>query len=298
MACITNLPKLLRYNKCLINPTRAFIVQAQQETHEDVVTLQHLKNDDEGVVVIGLNRAKQRNALSSHLVRCLSNAVKLVANSNTRVLLIRSTVPGTFCAGADLKERIKMSPKEVSQYSNNLRGLMTRINYLPFPVIAAMDGLALGGGLELALACDIRVAVTTAKLGLVETRLAIIPGAGGTTRLPRLINPAIAKELILTARVFDGSEGKDLGVVNHAIEQNKEGDAAYLKSLDIAREILPNGPVGVRMAKFAINRGVEVDINTALAIEEACYAQIIPTKDRIEGLKAFSEKRPPKYIGE
>lgn len=297
MACVQvqRVQKLLNLNKLLVQK-RTLAVPVQQ-IQEDV-TLQELKDTDHGIAVLNLNRIKQRNALSVSLVKNLNDALSTVTNSATRVLVIKSAVPGIFCAGADLKERLKMSHKEVSQFTNTLRALMTRIHYLPIPVIAAIDGLALGGGLELALACDIRVATTTAKLGLVETRLAIIPGAGGTVRLPRLINPAVAKELIFSARIVDGSEAKDLGLVNHAIEQNKDGNAAYEKSLDIAREILPNGPVAIQMAKFAVNRGFEVDINAALAIEEACYAQIIPTKDRIEGLKAFGEKRPPKYIGE
>ncbi|XP_075864570.1 methylglutaconyl-CoA hydratase, mitochondrial isoform X4 [Microcebus murinus] len=169
---------------------------------------------------------------------------------------------------------------------------------LPVPTIAAIDGLALGGGLELALACDIRVAASSAKMGLVETKLAIIPGGGGTQRLPRAIGMSLAKELIFSARVLDGQEAKGVGLVSHVLEQNQEGDAAYRKALDLAREFLPQGPVAMRVAKLAINQGMEVDLVTGLAIEEACYAQIIPTKDRLEGLLAFKEKRPPRYKGE
>lgn len=166
------------------------------------------------------------------------------------------------------------------------------------PVIGALDGAALGGGLEMALACDIRTAAANAKLGLVETRLAIIPGAGGTQRLPRVLSPSLAKELIFTARVFTGAEAKEMGICNHSVEQNSTKDAAFLKALEIAREILPNGPIGVRMAKKAIDKGINVDLTSGYAIEEACYAQVIPTKDRLEGLKAFAEKRKPSYKGE
>ncbi|CAG0899785.1 unnamed protein product [Cyprideis torosa] len=135
-------------------------------------------------------------------------------------------------------------------------------------------------------------------MGLVETRLAIIPGAGGTQRLPRVVPPHIAKELIFTARVFNGEDAFRLGIVNHVVEQNDTGSAAYEKCLDLATEMLPNGPVALRMAKLAINKGREVDLMSGLSFEEACYAQIIPTKDRREGLEAFREKRPPKYKGE
>ncbi|KAM7092128.1 methylglutaconyl-CoA hydratase, mitochondrial isoform 5-T6 [Molossus nigricans] len=169
---------------------------------------------------------------------------------------------------------------------------------LPVPTIAAIDGLALGGGLELALACDIRVAASSAKMGLVETKLAIIPGGGGTQRLPRIIGTSLAKELIFSARVLDGQEAKAVGLISHVLEQNAEGDAAYRKALDLAREFLPQGPVAMRVAKLAINQGMEVDLITGLAIEEACYAQTIPTKDRLEGLLAFKEKRSPRYRGE
>lgn len=191
-----------------------------------------------------------------------------------------------------------MSQQQVSIFVSSLRAMMNKFYELPVPVIAAIDGLALGGGLELALACDIRVASSVAKMGLVETKLAIIPGAGGSQRLPRLINPSVAKELIFTARIFDGTEAQRLGVVNHAVEQNDAGDAAFQKSVEIAREMLHNGPFALKMAKAAINQGMQVDLKTAFKFEEAYYAQIIPTKDRVEGLTAFREKRPPKYIGE
>lgn len=240
-----------------------------------------------------------KSFLSRSLVGRLNETVtELSHDKSVRVVILRSLVPGVFCAGADLKERAKLSPNEVSRFVTSLRQLLTGIEQLPMPVIGAIDGVALGGGLEMALACDIRTAACDVKMGLVETRLAIIPGAGGTQRLPRILSPALAKELIFTARVFSGSEAKDMGICNHAVPQNDNKDAAYQKALEIAVEILPNGPIGVRMAKKAIDKGIQVDISTGYAIEEACYAQVIPTRDRLEGLKAFSEKRKPNYTGE
>ena len=150
----------------------------------------------------------------------------------------------------------------------------------------------------MALACDLRVASDNAKLGLTETRLAIIPGGGGTQRLPRLVGQGLAKELIYTTRILSGRDAANIGLVNHCVDQNEEGDAAYLRSLQLAREILPNGPVGVAMAKMAINKGSEVDLASGLSFEEAAYAQVIPTKDRIEALTAFREKRKPVFRGE
>ncbi|XP_015507937.1 methylglutaconyl-CoA hydratase, mitochondrial isoform X3 [Parus major] len=215
--------------------------------------------------------------------------------------------------GADLKERAKMHSSEVSSFVSRARATINELANLPVPTIAAIDGTALGGGLELALACDIRVAASSAKMGLVETKLAIIPGAGdllhpqtkyqaliwrGTQRLPRTIGVSLAKELIFSARIVDGEEAKSIGLISHVVEQNEAGDAAYRRALALAREFLPQGPVAMRVAKLAINQGMEVDLVTGLAIEEACYAQTIPTKDRIEGLLAFKEKRPPRYKGE
>lgn len=191
-----------------------------------------------------------------------------------------------------------MSQAEVGLFVSKLRQLMWDLQNLPVPTIAALDGAALGGGLELALACDLRVAASNAKLGLVETKLAIIPGAGGTQNLARIVGPALAKELIFTGRVLDGQQAKDAGLVNDAVVQIKEGTAAYNRALELAEEIVPQGPVALRMAKLAVNRGSEVDLQTGLAIEQMCYAQVIPTKDRLEGLQAFKEKRPPVYIGE
>lgn len=200
--------------------------------------------------------------------------------------------------GADLKERAKMHSSEVGSFVSKARATINEMANLPVPTIAAIDGIALGGGLELALACDIRVAASSAKMGLVETKLAIIPGAGGTQRLPRAIGVSLAKELIFSARIVDGEEAKSIGLISHVVEQNEAGDAAYRRALALAREFLPQGPVAMRVAKLAIDQGMEVDLVTGLAIEEACYAQTIPTKDRIEGLLAFKEKRSPRYKGE
>ncbi|CAF1060068.1 unnamed protein product [Rotaria sordida] len=159
------------------------------------------------------------------------------------------------------------------------------------------SGLALGGGLELALACDIRIAAQTAKLGLTETKLGIIPGAGGTQRLPRIIGPPKAKELIYTGRILNGQQAYEIRLVNEVVKQNEQLNAAYQRSLEIAQEIVQQGPLAVRMAKQAINKGLEVDLQTGLEVEEGCYDTVLTSEDRIEGLKAFQEKRKPIYKG-
>ncbi|XP_070366013.1 enoyl-CoA hydratase domain-containing protein 2, mitochondrial isoform X19 [Equus asinus] len=215
--------------------------------------------------------------------------------------------------GADLKEREQMSEAEVEVFVQRLRGMMTEIApstrlgtqnkkgeqkaAFPAPTIAALDGFALGGGLELALACDLRVAASTAVMGLIETTRGLLPGAGGTQRLPRCLGVALAKELIFTGRRLSGTQAQVLGLVNHAVAQNEEGNAAYHRARALAQEILPQAPIAVRLSKVAIDRGMEVDIASGMAIEGICYAQNIPTQDRLEGMAAFREKRPPKFVG-
>lgn len=170
-----------------------------QHVNQELI-VKHLK-DKPGVVEIGLNRSAAKNAFNKAMLRSLQNAIEdIKSDKEVRVVVLRSLVPGVFSAGADLKERTKMTESEVVEFVTALRNSFEQVARLPSPVIAAVDGVALGGGLELALACDIRIASSSAKLGLVETKLGIIPGAGGTQRLPRVINPSLAKELIFTGK--------------------------------------------------------------------------------------------------
>ncbi|XP_053781568.1 methylglutaconyl-CoA hydratase, mitochondrial isoform X3 [Desmodus rotundus] len=234
---------------------------------EDELRVRYLEEENRGIVVLGINRAYAKNSFSKNLVKMLSKAVDaLKSDKKVRTVIVRSEVPGIFCAGADLKERVKMNSSEVGPFVSKIRTVINEIANLPVPTIAAIDGLALGGGLELALACDIRVAASSAKMGLVETKLAIIPGGGGTQRLPRAIGMSLAKELIFSARVLDGQEAKAVGLISHVLEQNQEGDAAYRKALDLAREFLPQGPVAMRVAKLAINQGMEGDAQDTRSI--------------------------------
>ncbi|XP_014941722.1 enoyl-CoA hydratase domain-containing protein 2, mitochondrial isoform X6 [Acinonyx jubatus] len=247
-----------------------------------------LAGPDQGITEILMNRPSARNALGNVLVRELLEALaRLREDQQVRVLLFRSGVKGVFCAGADLKEREQMSEAEVGIFVQRLRGLMNEIAAFPAPTIAAMDGFALGGGLELALACDLRVAASSAVMGLIETTRGLLPGAG----------VALAKELIFTGRRLSGAQAQALGLVNHTVPQNEEGNAAYHRARALAQEILPQAPIAVRLGKVAIDRGMDVDIASGMAIEGICYAQNIPTQDRLEGMAAFREKRPPRFVG-
>ncbi|XP_066322291.1 probable enoyl-CoA hydratase 2, mitochondrial [Miscanthus floridulus] len=191
------------------------------------------------------------------------------------------------------KERRLMGPTEVRDFVNSLRSTFSSFEALSIPTIAVVEGVAFGGGLELALSCDLRICGEDAKFSLPETGLAIIPGAGGTQRLPRIVGRSRAKELIFTGRRFDAVESVTMGVVNYCVPAGE----AYQKALELAREINQKGPVAVKMAKKAINQGAEVDMPSALAVEEECYEQVLHTQDRLEGLAAFAEKRKPVYKG-
>ncbi|XP_041626495.1 enoyl-CoA hydratase domain-containing protein 2, mitochondrial isoform X1 [Vulpes lagopus] len=263
------------------------------------IQVRALAGADHGIAEILMNRPSACNALGNVLVNQLLEALaQLREDQQVRVLLFRSGVKGVFCAGADLKEREQMSEAEVGIFVQRLRGLMNEIAAFPAPTIAAMDGFALGGGLELALACDLRVAAaSSAVMGLIETTRGLLPGAGGTQRLPRCIGVALAKELIFTGRRLNGAQAQALGLVNHTVLQNEDGNAAYHRARELAQEILPQAPIAVRLGKVAIDRGMEVDIASGMAIEGICYAQNIPTQDRLEGMAAFKEKRPPRFVG-
>lgn len=186
-----------------------------------------------------------------------------------------------------------MKMEDIGPFVKQLRLAFTEVERLPFPVISAIDGLALGGGLELALATDIRIASENSRLGLPETQLAIIPAAGGTQRLPRLIGIAKAKELIFSARVIDAREALNIGLINKLVPNG----TSYQAALDMANDFLKKGPIALKMAKLALIAGTEVELNSGLSIEEMCYAQVIPTEDRTEALKAFTEHRKPIFMG-
>lgn len=254
-----------------------------------------MTSPEEGIVIITLNRPKAANALSFQMLMELQEVIENCKNDQSiRCLILTGEGEKAFCAGADLKERAGMELAAVRRAVSTIRHTINQVEKLPQPVIAAINGSAFGGGMELAIACDIRVASETAQLGLTETSLGIIPGAGGTQRLPRLIGKGKAKELIYTARRINAKEAKELGLV----EFIEPPETVIAKGLEIAKQIARNGPIAVKQAKFAIDNGLNVDLNTGLEIEKNAYEITIPTKDRMEGLKAFKEKRIPIYKGE
>ena len=246
------------------------------------------------IVVLTINRPEVMNCLSFPTLKRLRKLChELKSDLSVRVILITGAGDKAFCAGADLKERKTMPGERVPVFVRNIRATMDDIAALPQATIGLVNGFAFGGGTELLLACDLRIAAPHAQLGLTETSLAIIPGAGGTQRLPRLIGRARAKELILTARKIDAAEAERIGLVNRIAPAGKLRETG----LEVARSISSNGPVAVRAAKSAIDNGCDLPIAQGLEVEARCYELVLPTKDRVEALAAFAEKRTPNYRG-
>uniref|UniRef100_A0A8P0PSB2 Enoyl-CoA hydratase domain containing 2 n=1 Tax=Canis lupus familiaris TaxID=9615 RepID=A0A8P0PSB2_CANLF len=262
LRALTNARRLARPWKAL----RARSCASHGPAGPPEIQVRALAGADHGIAEILMNRPSACNALGNVLVNQLLEALaQLREDQQVRVLLFRSGVKGVFCAGADLKEREQMSEAEVGIFVQRLRGLMNEI-------------------------------ASSAVMGLIETTRGLLPGAGGTQRLPRCIGVALAKELIFTGRL-NGAQAQALGLVNHTVSQNEDGNAAYHRARELAQEILPQAPIAVRLGKVAIDRGMEVDIASGMAIEGICYAQNIPTQDRLEGMAAFREKRPPRFVG-
>lgn len=253
-----------------------------------------LEKYEEHIAILTLNRPNAMNAFSSEMLQELNNCIHEIKHSSSvRVVILTANGEKAFCVGADLKERKQLPQEQVINAVQSIGQTVANLETLPQPVLAAINGAAFGGGLELALACDIRLAAKNISLGLTETSLGIIPGAGGTQRLARLIGISKAKELIYTSRRISSEAAKDLGIVDHVVER----DNLLASTIELANEMVKNGPLALIQAKKAINQGVEVPLQTGLQIELLAYSSLIQTKDRIEGLQAFEEKRPPKYIG-
>ena len=246
------------------------------------------------LVWLTINRPEVMNCLSFPTLRRFRTLLaELAEDLSIRCILIRGAGDKAFCAGADLKERKSMPLDLVPEFVKNIRRLMDDIEAMPQPTIAVVNGFAFGGGTEVMLACDLRVAAESARFGLTETALAIIPGAGGTQRLPRLIGKSRAKDLILTARLLDAQEAYMMGLVNRVAGEG----ALEAVAREVAEAISSNGPVAVRAAKAAVDQGLEVSQTQGLEIEAECYARTLSTSDRLEALAAFSEKRKPAFQG-
>jgi enoyl-CoA hydratase/carnithine racemase len=248
----------------------------------------------DAVAHVTLNRPAAANALSRGLVADLARTfADLEPAGELRAVVVTGAGDKAFCAGADLKERRGMSLDDTRAFLRELNRVLDVVAAFPRPVIAAVNGAAFGGGLELALACDLRLAADTAEMGLVETRLGIIPGAGGTQRLARVAGVAAAKELILTGRRIGAARARELGIVSEIVAAGDLPAAAAR----LAAEVSACGPLAVAQAKRAIDDGLDRPLSEGLGIERACYEVVLASDDRNEGLAAFAEKRPPVFKG-
>jgi enoyl-CoA hydratase len=254
-----------------------------------------VERSDEGFVTITLDRPETRNALNTQMGLELRDIfVPLQFQpSDARCIVVTGAGDKAFCAGGDLKERDGMTDAQWRAQHAIFEEAIYAVMNCTVPVIAAVNGAAFGGGLELALACDFIYAAKRARFAMSETSLGIIPGCGGTQNLPRAVGERRAKELILSAKPFTADEAFEWGMVNGVYE-----DAELMpKALEIARRICANGPVAVRQAKKAIHNGLQTDLRTGLAFEIEAYNRTVVTEDRLEGVKAFGEKRKPNFKG-
>ncbi len=249
---------------------------------------------EEDVAWITFNRPKSLNALSDALFDEFSEALdRIVENEAVRVLILTGAGEKAFVAGADIGEIAACNPLSAKLFAEKGQRAIGRLQSLPIPVIAAVNGYALGGGAEIVLACDFAYASETAMLGLPEITLGVIPGFGGTQRLPRLVGAARAKEMILTGEMISAADAMKFGMINKVCRPEVLWDEA----LETAKKIAAKGKVSVRAAKETINCGLNADLETGLRLEADAFAVCIASEDAAEGTSAFLEKRKPAFKG-
>ena len=288
-----------------------------------------LQAKDEGVAIIKINRPEVLNALNREAMSELSTAIDIVgADNNIKVVIITGTGEKSFCAGADIRYVVNIDPLEAEKYATFIHGLLNKIENLEKPVIAAVNGYALGGGCELALACDIRIASSNAKIGQTEVIVGIPPGWGGTQRLLRIVGPAKTKELIYTGKMITVEEAEKIGLVNRVVRLSAEEDTITTTSsstssqeeqqqqkqekqrvnelakilnkklidgsISLAKEIANNSFMAVKTSKMLINKGMDADIDTGLQLEIYGWALCFAHEDRQKMMSAFLNKSKKK----
>lgn len=243
--------------------------------------------EQDNIAIITINRSRALNALNSNVLKELDKVLDRVNLDRIRALIITGSGDKSFVAGADISEMHKLTKAEGEVFGKRGNDVFRKLETFPIPVIAAVNGYALGGGCELAMSCDIRICSENAVFGQPETGLGITPGFGGTQRLARLISVGKAKEMIYTARNIKSEEAYRIGLVNGVYPQEELMEQA----LKMASNIAKNAPIAVRAAKKAINEGLDADMNSAVKIEEVLFGSCFETEDQQEGMAAFLEKR-------
>lgn len=243
------------------------------------------------VCIVKINNPQAMNALNSTVLEELNQAFDEIATDKSTTVVVLTGEGRAFVAGADISQMAAMSAVEGKQFGELGAMVFRKIELLEKPVIAAINGFALGGGCELAMACDIRIASAKAKMGQPEVGLGITPGFSGTQRLSRIVGIAKAKELIFTADVIDAAEAHRIGLVNKVVEPEE----LMPETMKMALKIAKKAPIAVKYSKEAINRGVQTDIDTAIGIEASLFGLCFSTEDQKTGMKAFLEKQEPEY---
>lgn len=255
-----------------------------------------IENPDQqkGIVILTLNRPDSMNALNTKMALELIEALDdLKYDENVRVLIITGSGTKSFCVGADLKERNGMSQKDWKKQHDYFEQVTEKIREFPYPVIGAVNGYALGGGMEIALSCDFRTAAAQAGMGLPEVKLGLIPGIGGTQLLARILPIGLAKEMLFTGKRITAEEGKQLALINHVFS----AETLIEETVKLAESIAMNAPLSLKALKKAVNKGTETDLATGLVLELEAYYKCADSEDRLEGIYAFNEKRPPDWKG-
>lgn len=246
----------------------------------------------EGVAELTIHRPEQLNALNRETLQELTAALEnLATDTAVRVVIVTGAGEKAFVAGADIKEMVDLEPLDAAAFAQQGQKILALIANMRQPVIAAVNGYALGGGFEMALACDFIYAAQSAKFGFPETTLGIMPGFGGTQKLSRLVGSNIAKELIFTGRMVDSARAADLGIVGSVFPDDK----LLEMTRKTAQKIAANGGVGVAMAKEVISKGLDMSLNEALAFEGRVFGLLFATRDQKEGMQAFIEKRKAEF---
>lgn len=262
---------------------------------DDYETL--LYSVDDGVATITLNRPDRMNTLGSSMKPDLHDVFfnKMRNDDSIRCVILTGSGERAFCAGADIKERAAHRPHPAKYFAHQqyTHDLFRRIETFERPVIAAINGVALGGGMEIALCADIRIAADHARMGLTEVNLGVLPAAGGTQRMPRVIGESAAKELMFTGRMMDAEEALSRGLVSQVVPQSDLMQIA----MELAMEIASKPPLSVSFIKQAVNAGLQVSMDAGLDYERYAAAMLMDSEDRAEGMSAFLEKRKPKFKG-
>lgn len=248
----------------------------------------------DGIGFITINRPKVLNALNKETMVELKDVVRMIGtDSDIKVVIITGSGQKSFVAGADISEMQGMSALEGREWGKYSQDVFNEVENLPQPVIAAVNGYALGGGCELAMSCDIRIASDNARFGQPEVLLGVIPGFAGTQRLPRLVGKGRAKELLFTGKQIDAVEACRIGLVNSIVPLDKLMDTAK----EMANLIMERGSIAVRLCKAAVNEGLDMDFESGQAYEREVFGLCFATEDQKEGMRAFVEKRKPAFIG-